>query len=511
MTTATERLGAPAGSSCQICVSLAAAEKTDLQRGLAAVTDADLIEVRLDALAEPLACDDNFFAALHGRSPAPVGFTCRPQWEGGSFRGTEGERRQVLEMAARGGAAFIDVEQDAEWAESFIGGTSVPVILSHHWLSPRPADLGERAQRMQAVGPAIAKLVAPAATPADAIPLLAAGAELVASGQPATAFCIGSAGTSSRVLAVAQGAALIYAAQPHSESVAEGQWPVETLREQLLLQRWRSGFDCCALAGHPIDHSLSPAIFNAAFDALDQPMGYLPVAHSEIEPVLELATAIGLRGLSVTMPFKQVVLQHCAELDPLAVAIGAVNTLVADPGGWRGCNTDAAAVASALRDVCEISGSRVAILGAGGAARAAAFALSAQGAAITLCNRTRARADDLAQQVGGQSAPIEILTSDPYDIIINATPIGMSGWNEEPHTPFPVEWLRGDEVVFDFVYRPRETTLLRLAAQRGCTIVEGLEMFVRQAAEQYRLWVGGDSAAPLDIMRRAAEKALRRR
>ncbi len=509
MTRRSQQIGA-AGSGCQVCVSLAAPDETGLMSGLAAATDADLIEVRLDALAEPLACRDNFFEALQSQAPAPVGFTCRPKWEGGSFQGAEGERRRLLEMAAQNGAAFIDVEQDADWAEAFIADSSVPVILSHHWQSPLPADLNERARRMRAVGPAIAKLVAPAVTPADAIPVLAAGADLVSSGQPSAAFCIGREGSASRVLAVAQGAALIYAAQPIGDSVAEGQWRAEVLREELRLQRWRPGFACCALAGDPIDHSLSPAIFNAAFDALEQPIGYLPIACSELEPVLELAEAQGIRGLSVTMPFKEAAARHCTELDPLAASMGAVNTLVQDAHGWRGYNTDAGAIVSALSDVTEISGSRVAILGAGGAARAAAFALSAQGAALTLCNRTRARADDLAQQVGGQSVSVESLTSDHYDIIINATPIGMRGRDDDPRTPFPVDWLRGDEVVFDFVYRPRITALLGDAAERGCTVVEGLEMFIRQAAEQYRLWVGGDSTAPLDIMRQVAEKALQR-
>jgi 3-dehydroquinate dehydratase/shikimate dehydrogenase len=512
MTRKSQQLGVE-DSGCQICVSLAAPDETGLMGGLSAAAGADLIEVRLDALAEPGACRDEFFNALRSESPAPIGFTCRPEWEGGSFQGTEEERRQLLETAAQSGAAFIDVEQDADWAEAFIAGTAVPVILSHHWQSPRPADLEERARRMRAVRPAIAKLVAPAVTPADAIPILAAGADLVASGQPAAAFCIGVAGSSSRVLAVAQGAALIYAAQPIGDAVAEGQWRVEALRDELLLKRWRPGFGCCALTGDPVDHSLSPAIFNAAFDALKQPMGYFPIAYSELEPALELAEAQGLRGLSVTMPFKQAAVQYCTELDPLAVAIGAINTMVADSSGWRGYNTDAGAIVSALSDVCEISGSRVAIFGAGGAARAAAFALSARGAVITLCNRTRARADDLAQQVGGQSAPTDTLESDHYDIIINATPIGMRGRDrreDEPRTPFPVEWLTGDEVVFDLVYRPRETPLLRHAAEIGCIVVEGLEMFIRQAAEQYRLWAGGECVAPLDIMRRAAEKALQR-
>jgi len=509
MTRRSLQLG-PAGSGCQICISMAAPDEAGLMRGLAAATGADLIEVRLDALTEPLSCGGHFFRALQSRAPAPVGFTCRPVWEGGRFKGAEGERRALLERAARSGAAFVDIEQDADWAEAFIADSSVPVILSHHWQAPRPVDLEERAERMRAAGPAIAKLVTPAMTPADAIPLLAAGAELMARGQPTAAFCLGAAGSASRVLAVSQGAALIYAAQPIGESVAAGQWRAEVLRDELLLPRWRPGFSCCALAGDPIDHSLSPAIFNATFAVLEQPIGYLPIAFTELDPVLDLAEAQGLRGISVTMPFKEAAVRRCAELDPMAAAMGAVNTLVRSGQGWRGYNTDAGAIVSALSDVVEISRSRVAIFGAGGAARAAAFALSAQGAAITLCNRTRPRVDDLARQVGGRAASLEALTTDHYDIIINATPIGMAGRTEDPPMPFPAGWLRGDEVVLDLVYRPRQTALLRHAADRGCTVVEGLEMFVRQAAQQYRLWVGGDSAAPLDIMRRAAEKALQR-
>jgi shikimate dehydrogenase len=209
------------------------------------------------------------------------------------------------------------------------------------------------------------------------------------------------------------------------------------------------------------------------------------------------------------MPFKEVAAVCCASLDPLAAAIGAVNTLVRETDGWHGFNTDAGAVLGALSSVTDLAGARIAIVGAGGAARAAAFALRAEGADLTLCSRTRSRADDLAGQVGARSASIDILEAEHHDVVINATPVGMGlRGGDEPVTPFRVEWLRGDEIVFDFVYRPRETPLLVAARERGCRTIEGLEMFVRQAAEQYRLWTGADSAQPLDIMWRAAEKAL---
>ena len=164
---------------------------------------------------------------------------------------------------------------------------------------------------------------------------------------------------------------------------------------------------------------------------------------------------------------------------------------------------------SALASMIDLRGARVVIIGAGGAARAAAFALGVEGAAITICNRTPSRAEDLARLTGGQAADIGILQSEGYDVVINATPVGMNTQEGAGSvTPLPTEWLRGQEIVFDFVYRPRVTPLHNAARDRGCRIISGLEMFLLQASEQYRLCLGADSGEPLDIMRQAAEKAL---
>lgn len=495
----------------RICVSLAAPDPDSLRAALRRAGDAHLVEVRLDALERAGELTEEELRELAGAGPVPVGFTCRPVWEGGGFHGEEPERRRLLHRAAAAGAAFVDVEHQASWAAELVEASPVPVVLSHHWEDPRPADLEARAREMAGSRPALVKLVAPAVTPDDALQLLREGRRLVEAGQPATAFCMGEAGRASRVLAASYGAGLTYAALPGDEPVAPGQWTVDELQETLRLSHWRAGTVACGLVGDPIGHSLSPAIFNAAFGAADRDLGYVPIVSPELGPALELAEGWGFRGLSVTMPFKAEAARRCRGLEPLAEAIGAVNTLVASPEGWLGHNTDAAAVIEALGGRLELEGARVALLGAGGAARAAAVALARAGAGVTVLNRTVERAEALAAEVGGRHGPVEVLReglSRGFDAVVHATPVGMAGTGTEGETPFPCEWLRGDEVVFDMVYRPLATPLLREAERRGCRTVDGLEMFLAQAAAQYRLWTGETEEVPLATMRETARAAL---
>lgn len=494
------------GSGCRICVSVARGRFEALPAAIAAAAAADLVEVRLDALEDPDACDGDALAGLVKASPVPVGFTCRPVWQGGGYRGGEADRRALLERAGISGAAFVDVEAEADWAVEFLSSCPAPVLLSHHWQQVRPRDVSRRAGSMLQLRPAVVKLVAPAATAADALPLLRAGARLVQQGQAATAFCVGETGRASRLLVAAYGGALTYAAAEGGQEVAEGQWPLSFLREEIRLGRWRRGFRCCGLLGHPVGHSLSPRIFNAAFAAAGQPLGYLPVASASLEPALKLADGWGFQGLSVTMPFKEEAAAACATLSPEARTIGAVNTLVATSGGWAGHNTDAPGVLEAIRSVLPVAERRVAVVGAGGAARAATVALAGAGARVAVLNRTPERAAAVAALVGGESGPLEELRRGAFDVVVHATPVGMAGGEAPSATAFPVEWLRGTELVFDLVYRPRTTPLLQQASARGCKVLDGLEMFVRQAAAQYRLWAGTEP--PVGVLRRAAEEAL---
>ncbi len=498
----------PFGPDTRICVSLAERDASALRRRFGRLDGADLVEIRLDALDAPLDLGPRGLVDLVESCPLPVGFTLRPPWQGGRFEGDEPSRRRCIEQAAAAGAAFVDVEIEAEWVADFLDRADCPVIVSHHWHCSRPPDLAEKVARIAALAPSMAKLVAIADVPSDALPLLGAGEQLIASGQPATCFCMGEAGKASRLLAAGRGAALVYAAATVGSEVAAGQWSLRELVEELRVCGWRRGTGFCGLIGHPIGHSLSPAIFNAVFQARGLDVAYVPVAGEDLDGVLDLAIGMGFRGVSVTMPFKQEIASRSARRDEVVTAIGAANTVVFEGDRLAAYNTDGGAVVAALVAVRPVEAARIAVVGAGGAARAGATALVGAGADVTILNRTEARAREAAELAGAKSAGLEQLDGGDFDIVINATPVGMQGTPMAESTPFPPEWLSGGEVVFDMVYRPRTTPLLRQAAGRGCTTIEGLEMFIRQAAAQFRILTGDTGVDPLDMMREVVERLL---
>ena len=500
----------PYGDRPRICVSLAAPDADGLHGRLEALDGADLIEVRLDALRPDLLTVETLPALvvdLRSASPLPVGVTLRPTWQGGAYDGPEDARRLLLAAAAGSGAAFVDVELEAAWIHDFVAGAPCPLIASHHWEGVAE-DLDATVDRARRLAPAVVKLVATADSPGDAAPLLAAGMDLVEAGQAAACFCMGRAGRSSRLLSVARGGALIYAATETGQEVAPGQWSLRQLVDELHLPEWAPRVEPCGLIGDPIGHSLSPALFNAAFRSAGLDMAYIPVEGADLDDVLDLLAAADFRGVSVTMPFKRAMASRSGEQDAMVEATGAANTvLFGDP--WSAHNTDGPAVVEALAAERPLDGARVAIVGAGGAAAAAAHALAAAGAGVTILNRSVERARELAEACGGRAGGVAELAEGEFDVVINATPVGMLGTGSEGETPFSVDGLGGGELVLDMVYRPRRTRLLREAAERGCCVVEGLEMFLRQAAAQYRLLTGGSGDEPLAAMRAVAEEFLR--
>jgi len=272
--------------------------------------------------------------------------------------------------------------------------------------------------------------------------------------------------------------------------------------------------DCCpaidgatrvyGLLGRPVAHSLSPAMHNAAFRELDLNAVYVAF------PVTNLAQAVtGLRGLniggvSVTIPFKEEIIPLLDELDPQAACIGAVNTVVNREGRLLGHNTDWRGAAAALLPHTPITGEHVLLLGAGGAARAIAFAVKEKGGTFSLTDVDQARAMNLAREFGGEALAPDALANCPATVLINATPVGMAPAHED--IPIDPELLGSFRVVMDIVYKPLETRLLREAKARGCQVVDGLQMLIHQGAAQFELWTG--RPAPREVMARAAYAAL---
>jgi 3-dehydroquinate dehydratase/shikimate dehydrogenase len=485
-----------------LCVSVAAADPDDLAARLAGVAAADVVELRLDAMPEVDALTEPEPRALIDLAGVRTLVTIRPAWQGGGYVGEESRRLDLLRRALAVGAWKVDVELDSARGRAWAQSDPERVLLSHHWLEARPADLEAREALLRELRPSIAKLVAPAEQPRDALPVLAAGRRLRAAGVEAVTFCMGAAGRSSRLLDVAAGAALMYCSDAHGPPTAAGQFDLSWVRAELGIERWTPAGARFGLIGDPIGHSLSPTVFNAAFAADGSGSGYVPVAAADFADALALAGEAGLQGVSVTMPFKT----EAASLAATAAArsMGAVNTLVHRRGQWEGHNTDGPAVVAALRGAAlDPVGSRVLLLGAGGAARAAAWSLRDAGATVLVANRTRSRAVALAAAVGGQVVDWEGRAEAAFDAVINATPVGLTTTAE---MPIATDRLAAGCVAMEMVYRPLETAWLRRAREHGCRTVRGLEMFLHQAAAQYCLWTGAD--APLTVMRAAARRRL---
>jgi shikimate dehydrogenase len=254
------------------------------------------------------------------------------------------------------------------------------------------------------------------------------------------------------------------------------------------------------VVGKPIGHSLSPAMHNAAFSEKGVNAVYLAFETSDIGDVIKGMKALGIKGLSVTIPYKADVIPLLDEVDDMALKIGAVNTIVNQDGILKGYNTDAVGALKALEEKTKISGKRCLIIGAGGAARAIGYILKDKGLDVIVANRSLERGEALCRDMGCEFIPLSGLEYQTADILINTTPVGMVP--ETELLPVPEKVLNGGMVVMDIIYNPLETRLIKIAKSMGCVSINGLSMFIHQGAEQFRLWTGLD--APISVMIEAA-------
>jgi 3-dehydroquinate dehydratase/shikimate dehydrogenase len=325
---------------------------------------------------------------------------------------------------------------------------------------------------------------------------------------------MGELGLPSRILCAKYGSPFTYAASVSDREVAPGQLSFEAMRDVYRYDRIDSETQVFGVLGDPIAHSMSPLIHNAAFRQEGLNCVYLPlrVPADVLSETLEEFDWIGFRGYSVTIPHKQAVMAKAAHCDQPVRDIGAANTLFRDAAGrWQATNTDYSAALESLqlglqqlRGHSSLQGRRVLVLGAGGVARAIGLAVLREGAALTIANRTHRRAVRLAEQLGCRQVPWESRGEVQPEVIVNCTSVGM-----HPHvgeTPFEADWLREGMLVFDTIYNPENTLLLERARQRGCETVNGLEMFVRQAARQFELFT--HRPAPVQLMRETVRRRL---
>jgi len=267
----------------------------------------------------------------------------------------------------------------------------------------------------------------------------------------------------------------------------------------------------CVIIGDPVEHSLSPAMHNAGYEALgiDDTFAFV-AAHVKPEglnDVVQGVRAMGVRGLTCTIPHKVDVMHYLDAIDPVAQKIGAVNTIVNNNGILTGYNTDWLGVVTPLEQITSLRGKKVALIGAGGAARAMAYGVTERGAKLVIFNRSLEKAKELATSIGEgiEVHSIQDMNSEALqdvDIILNATSMGMESQINE--TPVPKEFIQPHHIVFDAVYVPSETRLLREAQEQGATIIRGIEMLLYQGVAQFELYTG--DKAPVEIMRQVLTK-----
>jgi 3-dehydroquinate dehydratase/shikimate dehydrogenase len=448
---------------------------------------ADMVELRLDT-----ARDIDVAGVLRGRA-RPVVVTCRPHWEGGQFNGSEEERRRLLQQALTLGAEFVDVEWRAGF-EDLVRAHGPRVVLSSHDFDGVPGDLPDRVRAMRSTGAATIKVAVMTARLADTLPLL----EVTRSG-PAVAIGMGGPGIVSRLLAARFGSRWTYA----GNGVAPGQVPAARMIGEFGFCRATATSRVFGVVSRNALPSLSPAMHNAAFAEEGVDAVYVPLSAADFGDFETFSNAVGVDGASVTIPFKLDALRAARGADPLAVAVGAANTLRRDGDGWRATNTDVAGFLAPLdeRQVA-LSGLRAAVLGAGGAARAVVAALRGRGARVTV----HARRDEAAREIVGELGGAAGAWPPPpgsWDLLVNTTPLGGPDRREE--SPLPDGPFDG-RFVYDLTYGRGDSRLIREARDAGCRTFDGLAMLVAQAERQFEWWTGRAPAA--GVMRAAAERRL---
>jgi 3-dehydroquinate dehydratase/shikimate dehydrogenase len=480
---------------------------------------AQLVELRLDYInsrvnIQRLLKDRPYLPAASESSEktrCPVVITVRREEDGGKYTGSEEARLIMLREAIANGVEYVDLEEDVAGQIPRFGKTKR--IVSYHSFRNTPENLRELHTRLKSLDADVVKIATMANQPHDNLRILEMMQE---SDCPTIGMCMGDIGTPSRILAPKFGAPFTYATFHHERALAPGQLSYE---QMVNIYRHDSIGPATAVYGvvaDPVGHSLSPQIHNAAFGAAGIDAVYVPfrVPFDSLGQFVEDVSRLGLRGLSVTIPHKEAIAKYLTKVDPAVKGIGAVNTVLFKESEVLGYNTDYKAAMDCLENALggavppgtpsPLQNKKVLVLGAGGVARAVMYGLQRRGAKTTIASRTRSRAQYLADQFGGRCVEWQARHIADIDVVVNCTPIGMHPNVDE--SPFNKSHLKPATVVFDTVYNPESTLLLKEARSHGCRVATGVEMFIRQAALQYLLFTGGE--APEQLMRETLKRAI---
>ncbi|GAV63392.1 DHquinase_I domain-containing protein/Shikimate_DH domain-containing protein/Shikimate_dh_N domain-containing protein [Cephalotus follicularis] len=512
-------------NSTLVCVPIMA-DSIDVMvvyMGKAKAAGADLVEIRLDSLKSFNPSED--LKILINECPLPTLFTYRPKWEGGQYDGDENARLDALRIAMELGADYIDVElQVANEFNTSIHGKKPKkcriIVSSHNYQNtPSVEDLGNLVARIQASGADIVKIATTAQDITDVARIFQITVNVQVSSVPIIGIVMGERGLISRILCAKFGGYLTFGTLESGIVSAPGQPTIKDLLDIYNFRQIGRDTKVFGIIGKPVGHSKSPILYNEAFKAVGFNGVYVQFLVDDIANFLRTYSSTDFAGFSITIPHKEAAVKCCDEVDPVAKSIGAVNCIIRrqSDGKLFGYNTDYVGAISAIEDGLRVkhgisstdssplAGKVFVVIGAGGAGKALAYGAKEKGATVVIANRTYDRARELANTVGGDAislADLEKFHPEDGMILANTTSIGMQPKIDE--TPLPKHALGFYSLVFDAVYTPKITRLLREADESGAIIVSGLEMFIGQAFEQFERYTG--LPAPKELFRNIMSK-----
>ncbi len=493
----------------RLCVAVIGSDASSIiERAESLVRDNPFLEFRLDYLSQPAAGLPKFKNFLEMHPEATVIATCRRAVNGGKFRGSAAAQLAVLMKAADSGFQLVDLELQSAQAlkaqELQALSDRTGLILSYHNFR-NTKKLEEPFEEMSQIPADFYKIVSTATNLYDNVVMMKF-IEAHSGKHEMVGLCMGEQGIISRVLGVRAGSIFTFGAATRGEETAPGQATAMELRDTYRIETVDAATQVYGVAGDPVEHSLSPVMMNAAFRREAVNAVYLALHAKSLKDLLACVRDIPIRGLSITMPYKQDIVEELENSDPPTRMIGACNTIVrAVDGKLYGFNTDLAGIVVPLEQRMHLAGVRILLIGAGGVARAAAFGLKAKGAEVFITNRTPEKAQSLARQSKTKYIKRSEVAKQSFDVIINATPVGMDNSKQSPLE----EKELNAKYVFDLVYVPAETRLIQMARAKGIQVIPGLEMFVQQGARQFEIWTG--KPAPVAEMGYVVTKALERR
>ena len=493
----------------KVCLALSGESAEDLlDTAEAMARDNPFLEFRLDYLKQPVAALPKMRRFLETHQYVTVIATCRRTGNGGKFKGSLAAQMEVLAKATAAGCQIVDIELESAArakpeALARLRSQAGLNLTFHYFRATR--NLEKTLEKMLKIPADFYKVVGTATTLSDNVTMMKF-LQTESEKHALIGLCMGEQGIISRVLSVRAGSIFTFGAVSAEHRTAPGQISAQELRSIYRIEQVDAATRIYGVAGDPIEHSLSPVIMNTALRRENVNGVYLALHAKTIKDLVHCLREIPLHGLSITMPYKQAILEYLDNTDAHTAKIGACNTVVrGQEGKLYGFNTDTAGVVRPLEQRLSLQGAKVLVIGAGGAARAAVFGLKERGAEIWILNRHSAKAHKLARQAKARAIKRADLRKIAFDAMINATPVGMGNTRDCP--------LKDDEiqarVVFDMVYDPVETQLLQKARAKGIAVIPGVEMFVHQAARQFEIWTG--KPAPTGDMLRAVTIALQER